>query len=360
MIKVLFESSIFLHQKVGGISKYVTVLNKNLHKYKISSEIFSPITINYFLDNKKKNNIYYLKLNKIPLFCRKIFFFLNNLLTLIKIKIEKPDIIHFSYYNNFLVKFLHIPYIITIYDLIHEKTKSYQVEFKKKTLLQNARHIICISNQTKKDLIRVYRINKKKISVIYLGVDNRNYKFSKKRKKFILFVGSRNKYKNFQSLIKAFSASKYLNKNYKIICFGGGNFTNEEIMSFEKLSVSNKIKYYKGNDFELENLYKKASLYVSLSFYEGFGLTLLEAMKFKCPVVCSDIPVFREIYQNSCKYVNPRNILSIKKGIENTLKSNEKKRLLTLNSKKIVSKFSWEKCTFHTSDVYKKFLIDEK
>ena len=75
----------------------------------------------------------------------------------------------------------------------------------------------------------------------------------------------------------------------------------------------------------MENLYKKASLYVSLSFYEGFGLALLEAMKFKCPVVCSDIPVFREIYQNSCKYVNPRNILSIKKGIENTLKSNEKK-----------------------------------
>ena len=68
---------------------------------------------------------------------------------------------------------------------------------------------------------------------------------AKKEKKFILFVGSRNKYKNFQSLIKAFSASKYLNKNYKIICFGGGNFTNEEIMSFEKLSVSNKIKYYK-------------------------------------------------------------------------------------------------------------------
>ena len=74
MIKVLFESSIFLHQKVGGISKYVSILNKNLHKYKISSEIFSPISINYFLDNKKNNNINYLKLNKIPLFCRKFFF----------------------------------------------------------------------------------------------------------------------------------------------------------------------------------------------------------------------------------------------------------------------------------------------
>jgi len=95
---------------------------------------------------------------------------------------------------------------------------------------------------------------------------------------------------------------------------------------------------------------------VSLSLYEGFGLTLLEAMKFKCPVVCSDIPVFREIYQNSCKYVKPKNITSIKRGIENTLKSNKKKKKLISNSKKIISKFSWEKCTFYTSEVYKKIL----
>ncbi len=54
MIKVLFESSIFLHQNVGGISKYVIELNKNLYKFKVSSKIFSPITINDYLTKKKK------------------------------------------------------------------------------------------------------------------------------------------------------------------------------------------------------------------------------------------------------------------------------------------------------------------
>ena len=54
MIKVLFESSIFLHQNVGGISKYITELNKNLLKNNISSKIFSPISINYYLEDKKK------------------------------------------------------------------------------------------------------------------------------------------------------------------------------------------------------------------------------------------------------------------------------------------------------------------
>ena len=114
MIKVLFDSSIFLHQKVGGVSKYITQLNENLPKFKISSKILSPITINDYLDNKKKNINYFLKFAKIPRFCRTIFFFINNLSTFVYIKFYKPDILHFSYYNKSLIKFLNIPYGFSI------------------------------------------------------------------------------------------------------------------------------------------------------------------------------------------------------------------------------------------------------
>ena len=95
MIKVLFESSIFLHQNVGGISKYITELNKNLLKNNISSKIFSPIAINYYLEDKKKNkNINFFRIRQIPKFCRKIFF-INNIFTFVYIKIYKPNILHF-------------------------------------------------------------------------------------------------------------------------------------------------------------------------------------------------------------------------------------------------------------------------
>ena len=107
MIKVLFESSIFLHQKVGGISKYVTSLNKHLANFNVSSKkIFSPITINDYL-KIKNSNIYYFKFKKIPRFLEN-FFFINNFFTIIYIIIKKPDILHLSYYNNSLVKFLKI------------------------------------------------------------------------------------------------------------------------------------------------------------------------------------------------------------------------------------------------------------
>ena len=361
MIKVLFESSIFLHQNVGGISKYITELNKNLLKNNISSRIFSPIAINYYLEEKKKNkNINFLKINQIPKFCRKIFFFINNIFTFVYIIIHKPNILHFSYYNKSLLKYLSIPYVITIYDLIYEKMNFSQNEFEKKELLEKAKHIICISKQTKKDLIKFYKLDKNKISVVYLGTNNRKFKSIKKRNKYILYVGSRKRYKNFENFILAFSKSKYLIKNYKIVCFGGGNFQKDEIKNFKNLGLEQNLSYIKGNDLKLSYLYRRASLYVSLSIYEGFGLTLLEAMQSRCPVLCSNIPVFREIYKNSCEFVNPNKISDITKGLKSVLKSPKKQRKLITNSKKIIEKYTWENCAKETAKIYRSVSNYEK
>tara|TARA_A100001015_G_scaffold205070_1_gene229266 strand:- start:5006 stop:5722 length:717 start_codon:yes stop_codon:yes gene_type:complete len=235
----------------------------------------------------------------------------------------------------------------------------YQNEFEKKELLEKAKHIICISKQTKKDLIKFYKLDKNKISVVYLGINNRKFKNIKKNK-YILYVGSRKRYKNFENFILAFSKSKYLIKNYKIICFGGGNFQKGEIENFKNLGLEYNLNYVKGDDLKLSNLYRRASLYVSLSIYEGFGLTLLEAIQSKCPVLCSNIPVFREIYKKSCKFVNPNNIADITKGLESILKSPEKHKKLITNSKKIIEKYTWENCAKETAKIYRRISNYEK
>ncbi len=354
MKKILFDHSIFLHQNNGGISKYVTNINKELKNFNVSSKIYSPITINENLSKKNINNVYFFKIKKIPKFCRKLFFLINNLLTLIFIKIDKPDILHLSYYNKSLIKFTSIPYVLTVYDLIHEKLKNQQYQFEKKELLKRAKHIICISKETKRDLIKIYKIKKKNISVIYLGATELKKKNSNIKEKYILYVGNRLRYKNFDKFIRAFSESKFLTKNYKIVCFGGGAFKNYEIKIFENLNIKKNVKYEEGDDMKLLNFYSNASLFVTLSKFEGFGLTILEALKMKCPVVCSDIPVFREIYKKSCKYVNITNKNDVKNGIENVLKSKKQQKKLFLQSKIITEDLTWKKCAYATSEVYKK------
>ena len=355
MIKVIFEGSIFLHQKIGGVSKYIKNLNYGLSKYSIKSKIFSPITINENLRKKNSNEISYIKLKKIPKFFTRFFYLINDLFTLIYIKIYKPDLIHFSYYNNFLLKFIDTPYVLTIYDLIHEKLKLKQTKFDKSKLILKASHIICISNQTKKELIKYYKIKSEKITVIHLGVEQKTYKKNKKNKT-ILFVGSRERYKNFNNFIKAFSGSKFLTSNFKVICFGNNPFTNKELKLFEKLKIKEKIYFVSGNDKKLNDYYQSANLFVTTSFHEGFGLTPLEAMRMSCPVVCSDLPVFREILKDSCQYANPYDPKNIKLKIETVLKSKNKQKDLIKKGHRIIKKFKWDDCCYKTSKIYKNIL----
>ena len=225
-------------------------------------------------------------------------------------------------------------------------------------MLDNAKHIICVSNETKKDLIDKYSIDQRKISIVYQGVDNQN-SYIEKKDFFILYVGDRKGYKNFENFVKAFGNSAFLKKNYKLICFGGEKFSYEEKLLFNQLEVKEKIFQEFGNDEYLKKFYQKASLFVSISLDEGFGLTNLEAMSSGCPVLCSEISVFKEILGDSCEYADPVNIDSIQNKMEKILKSqNEQKRLIRLGLNK-VKNYSWDKCASNTSKIYKR-LISEK
>ena len=355
MIKVLFEGSIFLHQNLGGVSKYIIKLNDNLKKNNINSKIFCPITINCYLNKNKQNNLFFVKLNKIPKFFTRLFFYLNNFLTIIYIHYYKPDIIHFSYYNSFLAKYLKVPYVLTVYDLIHEKKKYDKNIFDKKKPIENAKHIVCISKNTKKDLTKFYKVDKKKISVINLGTEISNISKAN-RKNYILFVGSRQRYKNFVNFVKAYGKSNFLKKNFNILCFGGGKFTFDEIKLFENLNIISRVNFKDGNDLELKRAYLKASLFVSTSTSEGFGLTLIEAMSYGCPVVCSNIEVFKENFKNCIQLVDPKKINNIKFGIEKVLRNKPIQKRLITRGFKIIKKFTWKGTALQTSQIYRNIL----
>tara|TARA_B110000211_G_scaffold232790_1_gene297341 strand:- start:866 stop:1633 length:768 start_codon:yes stop_codon:yes gene_type:complete len=254
-----------------------------------------------------------------------------------------------------LSRFINIPFILTVYDLISEKKNYKNNRFKKKELIKKASHIICISNTTKKDLIKFYNVDKKKISVIYLGVE-KNKKLKSNKKNYILFVGLRDRYKNFINFIIAYSKSNYLIKNYKILCFGSTNFNLEEIQLIKKLKIENNVFFKSGNDKILNNLYKNASLFISPSKNEGFGLTPLEAMSFGCPTICSNIGIFKETLKNSCCYINPNNTNDIKQKMENVLRSKKKQKIMIKKGLLKTKKYSWNKCAQETIEIYKRVL----
>ena len=287
-MKVFFDYAIFTHQRFGGVSNYIVNLVENF------SEQVNPLIISLFYKN------HYLKNSN---FADKTFFY-NRLGFLIKyvnkankiyfnhqLKNKKPDIIHLTYFSEKNFYNSKAKTVITEYDLIKEKfySEKYkgQIEYKK-ILFEKVDQIICISNNTKKDLQQQYSIEASKISVVHLAV-NKDNSFRERPlniRPFILYVGSRQRYKNFINLIKAYSISNKLKINFDLVCFGGGNFSKNEEDLFRDLSVDrSRIHYFDGDDLDLNYFYHKARIFIFPSLYEGFGLPLLEAMMQQCYLI---------------------------------------------------------------------------
>lgn len=362
-MKILFDYNIFSHQKLGGISRYFLNLHKYINRYPdINCKILAPIHLNKFLKLYEKNDNLSFYLNGYPKYTRKLINFLNFNYSKIYSKYFKPNIIHKTFFNYNFENNYKIKKVITVYDLIHEihyrdfnKSEGY---LPKKNFLKGVDSIICPSNKTKDDLIHFYNINPEKIKVIYMGInkfdDIKELEFLKKLRPFILYVGDRKRYKNFKNLIIALSIKKNILNDFKLICLGGGKFSDTEKKLFKEYKVDEtKIIQLNGDDNFLLNLYKNAKAFIFPSTYEGLGLPQLEAMSLGCPVISSNHEAILEAVDKSAALFNPNEPEDIINVIEKTLYSENKLNDLKKKGFERSKLFSPEKCAKETLDLYK-------
>ena len=364
-MKILFDYQAFTMQSHGGVSRYFVNLAKEIFKTENKPKIFAPVHRNIFLSKLPSELIdgHYFK------------YFLPRTISLINsynsfklqkfLKNNQPDILHETYYKKKRYKNYKLPVVITVYDMIHElfrenfPTNDLTSKYKFESI-KRADHIICISNNTKKDLIELYNIPSNKISVVYLASDfninldtQENKKLINNFKPFLLYVGQRNGYKNFNKFIKSFALSKKLMENFQIICFGGGKFTKNELSKINSLGYyEGQVIYLAGDDNTLANLYSLATSLVYPSMYEGFGLPLLEAMSIGCPVLCSNTSSLPEVAGNAAIYFDPNDTEDISSSIENFVFSESEKIKIQKLGFERCKKFSWSLCAQNTLKVY--------
>lgn len=352
-MKVAFTGTIFFNQKVGGISRYYTMLAKNID---YNCKIFSPINKNIYLKDipTSKKKSFYIKKFPNNKYIKKINEIFSNYL----INQYNPDIVHETYYSSNIENLQKYKNVVTIYDLIHEKfSKDYNKEKlnEKKKIIQYIDHFICISNQTKKDFIEYYDVPEEKVSVVHLGCNH----FDKKEviinkeinKPYLLFVGSRKKYKNFKVLFESLNKLKV--KNISLVCFGGEKF-NKNDLQLNKSKVD--IVHVNGNDDVLFKLIINALCFINPSLYEGFGIPNLEAMYLECPTICSNIEVFREICDDGALYFDPSDSESLANCIDMVIENDQLRADLKTKGKKRSEKFKWENCANQTTNIYRKLI----
>lgn len=309
----------------------------------------------------------------------------NNITSL-----KKVDIVHYPWFDLFFPTLplrKKYPTVVTIHDVIplifadHYPVgiKGRINLFRQKISLRGSKHIITDSETSKKDISKYLNISSGKISTIYLGASKtfkplhdtqllhikRVYKLPDR---FLLYVGDANWVKNLPFLIEGFSKiiKKAKLEEVKLVLVGGvflknvDNINHPELESLKRvnkliqqLHLEDKIiKIGNINQDDLVGFYNLATIYIQPSFYEGFGLPLLEAFACGTPVVCSNKGSLPEVGGDAALYFDPTNLDQFIAIISDLLQDGSSLNKLSRLGIERAEKFTWEKVVEKTKQVY--------
>lgn len=314
--------------------------------------------------------------------------------------VRSADIVHYPYFDLFYntLNLVKKPTVVTVYDVIPLLYPQYyqpgirgKLNFNsQKEKLKKVDAIITISETSKKDIVRLLDAPQEKVFPIHLAT-GKNFKpitnhqslitVQKKYKlpsSFVLYVGDINYNKNILGLVKA---CKIINLPL-VICGKQAidveetivtgnirgprdwmrylfNMPHPELMHFEEL-----IKEFNQNskiirlgfvpDDELVEVYNLATVYCQPSFYEGFGLPVLEAMACGCPVVVAKTQALVEIAEGAALFVDPKDPKEIAEGLKKVVNSEVLRGGLIKNGLVHAKKFSWNETALATIEIYRK------
>ena len=352
MTEIIYDNIIYKLQKFGGISTYWFELTKRL----LNDQNFNSSFIEYKNENVFNRSLEIreglIKMGRLPLFLERF----NNP----KLNNYNQSFIFHSSYNRFSTN-INAKNITTVHDLIHHKfyggIRSLLHNYQKENALSHSKAIITVSKNTKKDLLEVYPwLDPDLVHVIYNGVssdyfiiDQEDYKYENTQEildqKYIVCVSSREPYKNFPLVIEVLHKLS----DYKLYVVG------PTLKEYEVQNLNNKIPnrwkaFTSISNKSLNEIYNHSAGMIYPSSYEGFGITILEAMKAGCPTVTLNTSSIPEVAGNGCVMIDEPDVTEFLKGFDTAINDRH-----TIIKKGLVQadKFSWDKCYQQTSALYR-------
>lgn len=361
MIKILYDHQMFSMQKFGGVTRYFADLIHNLPEG-FEKEIAMCYSENHYITKTYKQTYNSKDCIKNFRIKRRMYYFMNTHISLKAIKENQFDVFHPTYYNPYFLKYIKKPFVITIHDMIHERFVDTfpfydNIAKNKKILAHKAAHIIAVSQNTKNDIVKYLGINPDKITVVYHGYKQQVEIAEQLYDNYILYVGERKNYKNFNFFLEAIIPLLHVDKSLKVVCTGS-SFSKEEISLFHKNSISSQLVHVQASDAILYSLYQHALVFVFPSLYEGFGIPILEAFANNCPVCLSNTSCFPEIAQNAALYFDPNDKTSIRKTIQMLLSDCNIRQSLISKGKEKINEYTINQMVNNTCNIYKNILAD--
>lgn len=294
---------------------------------------------------------------------------------------KNSDIVHYTYFDPFIASLEvtpALPTVVTVHDLIPRRFPDHFPAgirgtlrwFKQKKRLQKVNAIITDSQCSKRDIARLAKYPVNRIYPVLLGPNNPSIKEVHDivgkydlPEKYILYVGDINWNKNIPGLIRAFASIK--DPSIHLVLAGKAFVKDSDIpeqraikSAIDASGVGDRIvKPGFVDDQDMYTLYNKALLYVQPSWYEGFGLPVLEAMLANCPVFSSREGSLAEIGGDYVHYFTPSDEKGFASKLNELVEDSVKRKKFVAGAFKWATSFSWDRCAEQTLQVYEKVLF---
>lgn len=349
-MKVLFDHQIF-NYVYGGASKYFAMMINSLPKGTWKTTSLFPS--NEYAREKNIMKTYPYRFRGQAVVCD----LLNRPYTNFMLRRGGYDVFHQTNFGTYCLKSLAKKPMVTTY---HDANLSTfdphpEIVLRQKKSLERADAIVCVSENTKRDMLKFFDVDESKVHVVYHGIELPRLDLLPAERiienPYILYVGRRSEYKNFRRFIQAFANIHANYADIKLVCTSN-KFSFEELEMFKSLHIDDTVVNLGANEQTMLRLYRDALFFVFPSLYEGFGMPILESWSCHCPVLLAKASCFPEIAGNAGLYFDPKDLDSIYSAMKEAIDDSSIRKELITRGDERVKLFSWEKCAEEHFRIY--------
>jgi glycosyltransferase involved in cell wall biosynthesis len=375
-VRIAYDHQVFAQQRFGGISRYFVELAANLlaegeHDVRVIAPFYQN---DYLADPRIAHCVTGMHLRRTRLISmRRALRWGNRLALPWAWRGVHPDIIHETYFAHSVYGRARVR-VLTVYDMIHELYPQALAQVAaltaaKRAAVARADHVICISECTRRDLVRLFGVPEERTSVVHLGhsltVEASPGANAARAGRagtladgtpFALYVGDREAYKNFAGFLQAWARVPRLRSQLRIVAFGGRPLTASEQRLIADLGLGQHVTQVSGDDELLAAHYRSARLFVCPSRYEGFGLPPLEAMAFGCPVACSRGGSIPEVVGDAGEYFDADDTDAMSAALDRVAHDDSRRAELIALGRTQAARFTWARCAAQTAEVYRRLV----
>lgn len=358
-MRVEFDHQIFSGQRHGGISRYFTEMIRVFEDdpaLGVRPELSFRFTTNEHLLELGRDDV-----RRPPLPQRltgaRAMAAINSALP----RRPRGDLVHRTFYDPPRPTRGGVPAVCTVYDMIPEL---FPAQFEgthphraKRQVVLESDAVFCISETTRRDLIRFYGELQMPVVVTHLAVSDRFAASARGRDpersgRHVLYVGNRAGYKNFGVVLMAFADTRSDLGDIPLLCVGGGAFSPDERSLIEGLGLRERVNQRFVDDADLPGVYADALCFVFPSTYEGFGLPVVEAMASECPVVVADTECLVEVAGGAAVAFAPDDHCALADLLRRAWEDQNWRATMRRLGTERAAEFTWHRTASRTAEVY--------